>query len=69
MARGFYPGQRGHKGDRENARALRRQEKADRLAQRRVEKKLLQGVEIEQLPEACRGIAKFLANGGENSGT
>jgi hypothetical protein len=50
-----------NKADRENARALKRLAKAERLAERKVAK--LQGIEIDRLPEDQQGLARTLANG------
>ena len=66
MARGFYPGQRGHKKDRENVRAERRARKAERLAQRRAEKNALEQFDngtfpIDDLPFEAQGVFRTLS--------
>jgi hypothetical protein len=61
----FQPPYRGHKRDRENTRAAKREAKADRLAQRRAEK--ISGVEIDSLPSDMQGLARTLANGGHDA--
>ena len=57
------------KHDREANRAARRIEKQQRLAARRAEKAALKGVNLDEIPEQWRGVARTLQNGGDLNGT